>query len=64
MSLYKLESSDGTIFNVDAATVKQMVTIQTMIDHVDEDNDKVIPVPYCQGSGSGENYSVDRISQD
>ena len=45
MSLYKLESSDGTIFNVDAATVKQMVTIQTMIDHENEDSDEVTPVP-------------------
>ena len=45
MSLYKLESSDGVIFTVDAATVKQMVTIQTMIDHEDEDSDEVIPVP-------------------
>ena len=44
MSLYKLESSDGKIFTVDAATVKQMVTIQTMIDHEDEDSDEVIPV--------------------
>ena len=45
MSLYKLESSDGVIFTVDAATVKQMVTIQTMIDHEDEDSDEVTPVP-------------------
>ena len=45
MSLYKLESSDGVIFNVDGATVKQMVTIQTMIDHEDEDTDEVIPLP-------------------
>ena len=45
MSLYKLESSDGKIFTVDAATVKQMVTIQTMIDHEDEDSDEVTPVP-------------------
>ena len=35
MSLLKLQSSDGVIFSVDAATVKQMVTIQTMIDHED-----------------------------
>ena len=45
MSLYKLESSDGKIFTVDAATVEQMVTIQTMIDHEDEDSDEVTPVP-------------------
>ena len=45
MSLYKLESSDGVIFTVDAATVKQMVTIQTMIDHEDEASDEVTPVP-------------------
>ena len=44
MSLYKLESSDGKIFTVDAATVKQMVTIQTMIDHENEDSEEVIPV--------------------
>ena len=40
-----LRSSDGVIFPVDAATVKQMVTIQTMIDHEDEDSDETIPVP-------------------
>ena len=45
MSLIKLQSSDGVFFNVDAATVKQMVTIQTMIDHEDEDSDEVTPVP-------------------
>ena len=42
---FKLQSSDGVIFTVDAATVKQMVTIQTMIDHEDEDSDEVTPVP-------------------
>ena len=41
----KLQSSDGKIFTVDAATVKQMVTIQTMIDHEEEDSDEVTPVP-------------------
>ena len=45
MSSVKLKSSDGVIFTVDAATVKQMVTIQTMIDHEDEDSDEVTPVP-------------------
>ena len=45
MSMVKLQSSDGVIFTVDAATVKQMVTIQTMIDHEDEHSDEVIPVP-------------------
>ena len=40
-----LKSSDGVIFPVDAATVKQMGTIQTMIDHEDEDSDEVTPVP-------------------
>ena len=47
MSLYRLESSDddGKILKVDAATVKQMVTIQTMIDHEDENSDEVTPVP-------------------
>ena len=45
MSLFKLQSSDGVVFSVDAATVKQMVTIQTMIDHEDEDSDEVTPVP-------------------
>ena len=44
MSAYKLQSSDGVIFTVDAATVKQMVTIQTMIDHEDEVSDEVTPV--------------------
>ena len=41
----KLQSSDGEIFTVDAATIEQMVTIQTMIDHEDEDSDEVTPVP-------------------
>ena len=45
MSMIKLQSSDGVIFTVDVATVKQMVTIQTMIDHEDEDSDEVTPVP-------------------
>ena len=49
MSTYKLQSSDGEIFTVDAATVKQMVTIQTMIDHEDEDSDEVTPVPTVKG---------------
>ena len=43
--MLKLQSSDGVIFPVDAATVEQMVTIQTMIDHEDEDSDEVTPVP-------------------
>merc|ERR1711963_466216 len=45
MSVYKLQSSDGVIITVNAATVKQMVTIQTMIDHEDENSDEVTPVP-------------------
>ena len=45
MSSVKLQSCDGVIFTVDAATVKQMVTIQTMIDQEDEDSDEVTPVP-------------------
>ena len=49
MTLLKLQSSDGVIFTVDAATVKQMVTIQTMIDHEDEDSDEVTPVPTVKG---------------
>ena len=44
MSLLELKSSDGVIFSVDAETVKQMVTIQTMIDHENEDSEEVIPV--------------------
>ena len=47
--MIKLQSSDGVIFPVDAATVKQMVTIQTMIDHEDEDSDEVTPVPTVKG---------------
>ena len=45
--MLKLQSSDGVIFSVDQATVEKMVTIQTMIDHEDEDSDsdEVIPVP-------------------
>ena len=45
MKMLQLQSSDGVIFTVDAATVKQMVTIQTMLDHEDEDSDEVTPVP-------------------
>ena len=45
MSSVKLKSSDGKIFTVAAAIVKQMVTIQTMIDHEDEDSDEVTPIP-------------------
>ena len=45
MSSLKLLSSDGIIFTVDTATVKQMVTIQTMIDHEDEESDEVTPLP-------------------
>ena len=45
MSLIKLQSSDGVIYTVDIATVSQMVTIQTMIDHEDDDSDEVTPVP-------------------
>ena len=45
MTELKLKSSDGMIFSVSAATVKQMVTIQTMMDHEDEDSDEVTPVP-------------------
>ena len=40
-----LQSSDSKLFNVDAASVKQMVTIQNMTDHSDGDSDDVIPVP-------------------
>ena len=49
MSFLKLQSSDGVIFIVDAATVKQMGTIQTMIDLEDEDSVEVIPVPTVKG---------------
>ena len=46
MPSIKLQSSDGVIFDADAETLKQMVTIQTMIDYEDGDNnDEVIPVP-------------------
>ena len=44
MTILKLQSSDGVIFTVDVATVKQLVTIQTMIDHEDEDSEEIIPV--------------------
>ena len=40
-----LQSSDSKLFNLDAASVKQMVTIQNMTDHSDGDSDDVIPVP-------------------
>ena len=46
---FKLQSSDGVIFSVDAAAVKQMVTIQTMIDLEDEDSDEVTLVPTVKG---------------
>ena len=45
MFLFKLQSSDGVIFTIDIATVKQMMTIQTMIDHEEEDTDEVTPIP-------------------
>ena len=46
MLLLKLQSSDGVIFNVDIETVKQMVTIQTMIDNENgENSEEVTPVP-------------------
>ena len=45
MYLFKLQSSDGMIFTIDAATVKQMMTIQTMIDQEEEDSDEVTPIP-------------------
>ena len=48
--MLKLQSSDGQIFTVDAATVKQMVTIQRMIEDLgDEDSDEVTPVPTVKG---------------
>ena len=43
--MLKLQSSDGVIFSVDQATVEKMVTIQTMIDHENEDSDEVTPLP-------------------
>ena len=46
MPSIKLQSSDGVIFDADAETLKQMVTIQTMIDYEEgDDNDEVTPVP-------------------
>ena len=46
MPSIKLQSSDGVIFDADAETLKQMVTIQTMIDYEEGDNnDEVTPVP-------------------
>ena len=44
----KLQSSDGVVFNVDATAVKQMLTIQTMIDQEGEESDEVIPIPTVQ----------------
>ena len=44
MSLLKLQSCDGIIFNVDAATVKQMHMIQTMVDRWMEDSEKVVQI--------------------
>ena len=44
MSL-SLLSSDGVIVNVDVETVKQMVTIKTMLDQEDGESEEVIPVP-------------------
>ena len=44
MSLLKLQSCDGIIFNVDAATVKQMHMIQTMVDRWMEDSGKVVQI--------------------
>ena len=46
MSALKLQSSDGEIIDVDPETVSQMLTIQTMIDDLEDDNDEeVIPIP-------------------
>ena len=49
MSLIKLQSYDGVIFTVDTATVRQLVTIQTMINHEVDDSDEVTPVPTVKG---------------
>ena len=46
MSVLKLQSSEGEIIQVDCDLVKQMLTIQTMIDDLgDQDDDGVIPIP-------------------
>ena len=46
MSALKLQSSDGETILVDHDLVKQMLTIQTMIDDLgDQDDDEVIPIP-------------------
>ena len=46
MPSIKLQSSDGVIFDADVETLKQMVTIQTMIDFEEGDNsDEVTLVP-------------------
>ena len=57
MSLVKLQSSEGVIFPVDAATVKQMVTLQTLIDHEDEDSDEVTLIPTVKA------YVLEKIIQ-
>ena len=45
MSTIKLQSSDGVTFSVDPDTVKQMVTIQTMIDQEKEESAEIRTVP-------------------
>jgi len=46
MSLFKLQSSDGETIKVNGDIVKQMLTIQTMIDDLgDQDDDELIPIP-------------------
>ena len=46
MSALKLQSSEGEVIQVDCDLVKQMLTIQTMIDDLgDQDDDGVIPIP-------------------
>ena len=46
MSVLKLQSSEGEVIQVDCDLVKQMLTIQTMIDDLGgQDDDGVIPIP-------------------
>ena len=49
----KLKSSDGKIFKVDEDVIKQMVTIQTMLDSLggdgDTDEDEIIPIYTING---------------
>ena len=48
--MLELKSSDGVIFKVSSAAIRQMLTLQTMIDLEGEDSDEVVPILAIKGS--------------